>query len=95
MPRVYITSRTGIHLVRALDELGDYAITTTAEGEAVTHKPTGVCVFKLEGVLARWADILHELQSVPSFDLQGFEAHQEAVRAAIRRARSRMSEVST
>jgi hypothetical protein len=89
--KAWISCRTGVIQVRVLARLGDYAITRESAGAnaMATHLPTGIGIpCPLESTrIAYLTALLNELQSVPAFDLQGFEAHRPALRAAFERTK--------
>jgi aminoglycoside phosphotransferase (APT) family kinase protein len=89
--KVWISCRTGVIKATVLARLGDYAITREYAGAkpVATHLPTGLTTpHPLESTrIAYLTALLNELQSVPAFDLQGFEAHRPALRAAFERTK--------
>jgi hypothetical protein len=89
--KAWISCREGVIKATVLARLGDYAITKETPGSLprVSHLPTGIGVpCPLESTrIAYLTALLHELAAVPVFDLQGFEAHRPALRAAFERAK--------
>lgn len=92
MSKVWITGRVGIVKADVLDRDGDFAITRSAEGLALTHLPTGVAMPHgiVEPTHMQLAKLLVELLDLPPFDLQSFEQHRPAIKAAFERAKGAM-----
>jgi hypothetical protein len=80
-----ITPDRGFVRVACLARVGDWAV-TQRKGHlpAITHVPTGACVQGLaDSEMLPAHHVLAELDRLPRFDLQTFDAHEGSVHATL------------